>query len=217
MCYRNQGKIKTAVIYGDSISTTEFGGGGYQSQLQELLQIPTLYNYAISGSGLSRCTPDNLITLLDRGNTIHPEADLIIIWIGTNDWYWGTPIESSSSNPHTFQSDLELVISHLQKECPKAHIVYLTPLFRYQAPDQCEIVGPAYTTSNRVGATLQSYNDIIWKMSQKYCFTLVDMRCLTHFHLHNAPTYLPDLIHPSKEGYEKIAHILVRAIDHIFF
>jgi lysophospholipase L1-like esterase len=209
--------IKTAVIYGDSISTKDFGEGGYENQIKEKLGIEMIYNHAISSSGLSSTTPFNMIGLLDNFDNIHPEADLIIIWHGTNDWYWNAPLVSSESDTSSFSSDLETVIKILQEKCSRANIVFLTPLFRYQAADKCEMAGDAYTNTNYIGYTLNDYYEVIVESSKKLGFTVIDMRTLTNFHYYNTDRYMHDYVHPSKEGYNKIADILAKQIKNIFF
>ena len=208
--------IKTAVIYGDSISTKDFGEGGYENQIKEKLGIEMIYNHAISSSGLSSTTPFNMIGLLDNFDNIHPEADLIIIWHGTNDWYWNAPLVSSESDTSSFSSDLEAVIKKLQENCPKANIVYLTPLFRFQAADKCEKVCDAYSNENFLGYTLKDYYDVIVESSKKLGFTVIDMRTLTNFHYYNTDKYIHDCIHPSKEGYDKIANLLAKQVETLF-
>ena len=37
-------------------------------------------------------TPNSLISLLENQENLPKDADLIIIWHGTNDWYWGAPL-----------------------------------------------------------------------------------------------------------------------------
>lgn len=210
-------KIKTAVIYGDSISTTEYGNGGYEKMLKDRLNIDTIYNHAICASGITNTTPDNLVSLIKDDNNIHPNADLIIIWHGTNDWYWGSRIGTmGNTNENTFIGAINSVIQKLRKACPLADIVYLTPLFRYQNADQCELISEAYVNPNKEGFTLEDYYDVIIEMSKRLCFTTVDMRTFANFHYHNASEYLPDFVHPSKKGYEKITDILCNHINLLF-
>jgi len=49
-------------------------------------------------------------------------------------------------------------------------------------------------------------------MSRKLCFTVVDMRTYANIHFYNAHEYLPDYVHPSQKGYEKISDILYNHI-----
>ncbi len=142
---------KKIVIYGDSISTCLFGGGGYAGYLKEKFSAEVL-NYAISGSGLSLATPENTISILREDKNIPEDADLIIMWHGTNDWYWGSTLgtpESSDSN--TFYGAIKEAVERIRKKAPNAVMVWLTPVFRYQMPDGGTREGKAYETKNKAG------------------------------------------------------------------
>ena len=206
--------IQTMVIYGDSISTTEYGGGGYEGKLKKLLNCPVVYNYAVSGSGLSAATPDNLVHLLKDEKSIHKEADLIILWHGTNDWYWGAELgEAGMNDQQTFIGAYESVIQRLRDACPQAEILCLTPIYRYQAPDQCSRIADAYENKNIAGHTLKDYYDAIIELSERFSLLLMDMKKLTGFNEKNRLEYLVDNVHPSSKGYDIIARVLYEQIQ----
>lgn len=201
--------IKTAVIYGDSISTTEYGGGGYQALIQKELHIETIYNHAISASGLSASTPDNLVSLLKKPENLHSDAELIIIWHGTNDWYWGAPIgESDTNDLTTFTGGAKFAIETIRKNSPMANIIWLTPMYRFQEPFNCCVQAEAWENKNAADHTQADYEKTIIDLSKKYCFPVIDMRRLTNFNAYNAEKFLPDNIHPSRDGYLRIAKII---------
>ncbi len=213
-------KIKTAVIYGDSISTADFGNGGYGKLIKEKLGIETLYNHAISASAMTDGTPNNLIRLLDDEANLHSDAELVIIWHGTNDWYWGAPIgeyhENGRQDENTFIGALVNSVLRIRKCAPTAKIVYLTPLWRYQNPDRCDKVAEAWTNKNAVGLTLCDYYNAIIDMSRLMCFPVIDMRTWTNFNRSNHSIYQPDLVHPSEEGYKIIADIICGHIKNFY-
>lgn len=217
MNLNNKGKISSAVIYGDSISTYEFGGGGYGNLLREKLSIENIYNHAVSGSTLSRGIENSLVSILQNEENIHSGADLIIIWHGTNDWYWGIPAYKSEEGEVNFEDETEYVISLLRGKCPNAEIAFLTPLYRFQAPFGTEFPGDAYSLKNKVGSTLKDYYDVIIEKSRKLCFPVIDIRRLSNINYYNAGKYLPDFVHPSQEGYIKITEIISKEIDRLSF
>ena len=94
-------KVRTAVIYGDSISARQYGAGGYEALIKQELSIDVIHNHAISASGLAEGTPDCLVRLLEDPSRLHPEAELVILWHGTNDWYWGVEAGDPESRDST--------------------------------------------------------------------------------------------------------------------
>lgn len=218
MKYKNIGKISTAVIYGDSISTRNHGKGGYEGLIKEKLKIGKIYNHAVGSSGVSRKTPNSLVSLLENEKNIHKDADLIIIWHGTNDWYWGAPIgDIASDDENTFCGAIRSVINKMRKYSSKANIVYLTPIFRYEIPDKCYVKEEGYVNKNSIGLTLKDYYDAIIDSSIILGFTTIDMRKLTNFHYYNAVKYFEDYVHPCEAGYMKIADIIASGIDLLSF
>lgn len=209
--------IKEVVIYGDSISTKSHGNGGYEELLKNHLEIGEIHNHAISSSGISKSTPNNLVELLENDNNIHRNADLIVLWHGTNDWFWGAPLgDIESEDTTTFYGAVKHSIELLRKNCPEAIVLYLTPIFRYEIPNQCSVKKEGYVNCNARGLTLKDYYDAIVEMSVVYGFNVVDMRRQTNFHMHNAEKYLEDFVHPNAEGYKVISKVLVKAISDNF-
>ena len=211
-------KISSAVIYGDSISTKNHGKGGYESLIKQKLKIGEIYNHAVGSSGISRTTPNSLVSLLEKEENIHKDADLIIIWHGSNDWYWGVPMGDIAKNDdNTFNGALKAVIIKLRRFSPNAIILFLTPIFRYEIPDKCFLKEEGYINKNLVNLTLKDYHDAIVNASIILGFTNVNMRGLTNFHYYNAEKYFEDYIHPTEAGYKKIADIITKSINLLSF
>lgn len=210
--------VKKIVIYGDSISTTEFGGGGYEAYLRERFDAEVI-NYAISASGLSLITPDNTLTILEEDANLHEDADLIIVWHGSNEWYWGSEIgQLGNQNRETFLGAVDRAMERIHEKSPNAAVFWLTPIYRYQAPDGCECEGKAYETKNKVGNTMLDYYEAIQKASAYYGFQVIDVRRMSGIHEGNHEKYLQDNVHPNKEGYKKVWKIMEREItEHGFF
>lgn len=217
MEYRNKGKIKKAVIYGDSISTRNHGNGGYEVLLQETMGIAKIINHAISGSGLANITPDSTSELLTKEENIHEDVDLILLWHGTNDWYWGSEIGNLDMGKDTYLGALDFAVNTLRKASPKANIISFTPLFRYEKPDGCHEIGDGYHTKNKRGYTLGHYYDGLKRAGVELGFPVVDLRVWTNFHMKNAFLYFEDMVHPNGAGYKKINEIICAHLDFISF
>lgn len=205
--------IEKLVIFGDSISTPLIGDGGYAALLRELLQPKELCNFAVAASGTSLVTPDNLLGVLQNHADDCNNADVIILWHGTNDWYWGSPVgQLGSFNDQTYIGALEKAITTIREHAPNALLVTATPLFRLQAPDGSETVGDAWFTKNKVGATLSDYEKALRDTAKAYCVPVVDARALTGFCAQNRTRFQPDDIHPGKEGCDILARIFAEHI-----
>ena len=204
--------VEKIVIYGDSISTTDYGGGGYEGFLREKFHAK-VQNYAIGGSGLTLATPDNTASILADSGNIPKDADLILVWHGTNDWYWGSPLgELTDKTSDTFLGAVGEAVHRIREGAPEAVLVWLTPVFRFQAPDGRTEAGYAYETENKAGHTMADYYQGLQSASAYHGFPLIDMRVLCGIHETNHPVYLEDGVHPSKAGYERIWRVLERGL-----
>ena len=200
-------------IYGDSISLDSYPGGGWPSRLAAAIAPRALYNHAIGASGLSTATPNNTITFLDQPQWQHPDAEIAIMWHGTNEWYWGAPLGTvGTTDEGTYAGAIASAADKLRRINPQVKLVFMTPIMRCQLPNGITDVPPgeAWDTPNRIGATLKDYTDILREQSQRLCFPLIDLRTLTGFSPINKHLYYRDIAHPSEAGFDRIADLIVR-------
>ena len=200
-------------IYGDSISLDSYPGGGWPSRLAAAIAPRALYNHAIGASGLSTATPNNTITFLDQPQWQHPDAEIAIMWHGTNEWYWGAPLGTvGTTDEGTYAGAIASAADKLRRINPQVKLVFMTPIMRCQLPNGITDVplGEAWDTPNRIGATLKDYTDILREQSQRLCFPLIDLRTLTGFSHINKHLYYRDIAHPSEAGFDRIADLITR-------
>lgn len=210
-------KINKIVIYGDSISTREYGEGGYEHFLAENFGAE-IVNYAVGASGLSQTTPDSTVSLLMEHKNIHEDADIVIMWHGTNEWYWGSEIgDISDEGADTFYGAVHNAVKYIREKSPHALFVWLTPIYRLQNPDGITTVGNAYEIKNKAGNTLEDYYRAIERASVRYGFPIIDMRRLCGIHETNHSLYLEDCVHPNRAGYERISRILIKALEDLLY
>ncbi len=216
--FRNYGKIDKCVIYGDSISTTDFSRGGFQQLLQEHLGIKEMINYAVSASGTAPSTPNSVYERICEMNLIEPDADLIILWSGTNDWYWNVPLGNHDDfSVDTYFGAMRKCLLTLTETCQYANIITLTPIARWQAPDGMTIEGDAHYYKNKLGYTLDDYSNMLKSLTEKVGSPLCDMRRLSGINMKNKDIYLRDNVHPSRLGYLRIAEIIAAFTDTLSF
>lgn len=207
--------IKKIVIYGDSISTGTHGEGAYLHQLQEKFGAE-IVNYAVGSSGISYATPGNTATILEDENNIPRDADLVLMWHGSNEWYWGSPIGTlSDQTAHTYLGAIAQAVTRIRKRAPEAELVWLTPIYRYEKPDQGAYAGGAYETPNKIGLTLYDYYRALEAASIRHGFPLIDIRRGCGIHEGNQERYLEDRVHPNKAGYARIWRVLERGLAEI--
>lgn len=204
-------------IYGDSLSTGTHGEGGYEAMLKESLGLLETFNLSVGSSSLSKGSPGCMADLLEEGRL--PEAcDIILVWHGSNDWYWGVPSGNQSDRePSTFYGAISYAINTLRREFPKARIIWVNPIYRMERPDGGELAGDAFQTPNKSGNTLGDYVDILERASLIHGFPVIDMRRLSGIHAYNAGYYLEDGVHPNKNGYVLIHSILDSEIRRLIF
>ncbi|GHU87335.1 hypothetical protein FACS189476_02630 [Spirochaetia bacterium] len=198
------------VIYGDSISGVTHGGGGFQKSLVDGLGIERVFNHAIPSSGLSGCCPDALVNLIQNREVLHGDASILLVWHGTNDWFWGAPIgDMDNPDAAAFLGSLVIVVETLRRICPHAAIVWPTPIWRYEKPDGCPHAGEAWITKNKSGVTQQDISKAIIEASCRLCFAAPDMRRLSGIHAASAGALLEDGVHPNAAGYLNIVRALI--------
>lgn len=201
-------KWKKVIIYGDSISTGSHGEGGYACLLKEALGICEAENHAMASSGLAAVTPHSMVSILEYGpHVLDEERNLIIVWHGSNDWYWGTPLGRRGEGPNTFRGAIDYTISCLKKWYPLSDLVWLTPLERSQRPYGMEKI-KGYSGENLAGSYLSEYSAEIKNAGALYGFPVIDMAELTRTAELDINIHFEDRIHPNRAGYLIISRIM---------
>jgi len=216
--YNNKGKISKCVIYGDSISTTDFSRGGYQQLLKDHLNIGEMINYAVSASGTAPSTPNSVYEKIIVNEKIEEDADLIIVWSGTNDWYWNVELgDIDNFSENTYCGAMRKCLLTLTERCETANIITMTPIARWQAPDGMTIDGDAHYYKNKAGHTLYEYSEMLEKLTAAIGIPMCDMRRLSGINIKNKDIYLRDNVHPSRLGYLRIAEIIAAFTNNLSF
>jgi lysophospholipase L1-like esterase len=163
--------------------------------------------YGISGTRIARQqkpVPDDPNAYFgSRVESMDPDADIVVVFGGTNDYGHGDAAigKMSDRTDDTFYGAMHKLCVDLINKYPKAQIVIMTPCHRLNE----ERVYNEYGARNV--ATLREYADIIREVAEFYGLPVCDLyrnggmnpqnECIKNI-------YMPDGLHPSDAGNEVI-------------
>ena len=174
----------------------------------------TIVNLGVGGTSVctSSYVSSSLQPFVNRLNTIPTDADVIVIFGGTNDWgnnaTLGTISDTGSSS---FYGAYKYMLEWFANNRPNAKILTITPLKRYYRGYTSTWTN-AQTTRNNKGQLLQDYVRAVKEVSEMYAIPCVD--------LHNESglnpvldivrtKYMEDGLHPTAEGNKKMYPIIL--------
>ncbi|MDD3204557.1 MAG: GDSL-type esterase/lipase family protein [Lachnospiraceae bacterium] len=187
-------------VIGDSIT---YGNGTtsqdatYGSILGKMFQA-RVKNYGINGTTLAGYASTPFVF---RYNVMDTNANMIIVFGGTNDFYLNVPIGTmGDTTPGTFYGGLNVLMYGLKTKYPNAQLVFLTPLKRTFLL--------SWNQTNGVNATLQNYRDAILAMGNAYGIKVIDLFPAKELDFTNRPEYMPDGLHLSDMGHQVLAEYI---------
>lgn len=170
-----------------------------------------IHNYGVGGSCIAGCCVWNSEDMRERAKRMEPDADLIVVFGGTNDFHCMTPLGTSGDRtPDTFRGGCNLLLDDLTARYPKAKIVICTPLHRFD-----ETV-PERDGRVRV-APLIEYVRILRETAQNYGCGLIDLYALEEFRTESGvkSPLTRDGLHPLDEGHAIIFAYMDDALKRI--
>lgn len=213
----------SSVFVGDSITYGASTTKTYHAYLKETMQLGTVTPKGISGSCYSAKSDYGASNtpLINRYQDIPQNQDLIVIFMGTNDYGHETPLGApEDSSDVSFYGALNAILPAVKAAHPNSQLVVMTPLHRYGFGTS-RITGEAFTYDNLpngVNAKLSDYIDAIKTVCQKNDIPVIDL--FTLFPLN--PTdeqvrneYMPDGLHPNAKGHEILADIIAEELKKI--
>ena len=206
-------KGKKVVIIGDSITE---GAGTTSvdfrySNVFGAMSGATVYTYGIGGTRIARkSTPsDNArwdLCFLDRAEEMEPDADVVVVFGGTNDYGHGdAPLgRFNSTDEYTFYGAMHSLVKRLVNRYPGAVIVFMTPLHRSGE-------GTPHTVRDGSSAALKDYVKAIREICEYYALPVLDLYSMSG--LQPAipvikEKFMPDGLHPNNAGAKIIAERL---------
>ncbi len=211
-------KDSNVVFVGDSITYGVGTTKSYHQYLNDLNEFSSITHMGIAGSCISAESDYGISNtpLINRWHTI-PNADLIVIFMGTNDYGHETPLGSINDTSDTsFYGALDVVVNGIRNAYPNSQLVFVTPLHRYGFGTS-KILGTQFASDdkpNGVGATLGDYVDAIKAVCGKYSLPVIDL--FTECTLDpKDKNYYPDGLHPNAAGHDIIADLIYECLAKI--
>lgn len=170
-------------------------------------------NHGIGGTRIARQRtpsfwPDHDKDFISRVPELADDADLIVVFGGTNDWGHGdAPLgDMEDRTPWTFFGALHTLYTDLISRFPDRLIVVLTPLHRLNEEDLTDENG-----RKRQG-TLLDYVNAIRRVAQYYSLPVLDLYKESGLQprvpvIQNM--FVPDGLHPNDAGHTLIANKLI--------
>lgn len=166
--------------------------------------------------GTSVCTSsyvsDRLKPFVNRLDTIPADADIVVIFGGTNDWGNSAILGNiTDTGTSSFYGAYKYILEWLAINRPNAKLMTMTPLKRYYRGNGTTWVN-AQTTPNNRGNTLPDYVRAVKEVSEMYAIPCVD--------LHNESglnpvlesvrnRFIGDGLHPTAEGNKKMYPVIL--------
>ena len=169
-------------------------------------------NYGIGGTRIARRHVPHENPVYDqdyclRAPTMDPDADVIVVFGGTNDYGHGDAplgtIDDRTSD--TFYGALHVLYTTLITRYPDAQILVLTPTHRLNED-----------TPDHNGLPLKAYVDVIREMAEVYSLPVLDLYANSGMQP-NVPViqerYMPDGLHPNDAGHARLAKMVQKALE----
>ena len=166
-------------------------------------------NFGLSASCVARLVLLSYGEVLDkmpmclRIEDVDPDADMTVIFGGTNDYGLGVPhsAREGDSDIFTFPGAMRMMLGKASKLFPRMEIVFMTPIHRLGEKNPCGFDG----------APLEDYAETIREISAEFDVPVCDLFAYGDFFpdiTEDRVKYAPDGLHPNDEGNDVIARRL---------
>ena len=205
---------KKVLFLGDSI-TEGHGTSSIENRYTDVfarLSGAEVFNYGIGGTRIARQhkptldKPRHDLNFVDRSLTMNDDADLIVVFGGTNDYNHGdAPIGCFEDRcDTTFYGAMHTLICNLYNKYPQTRVIFMTPLHR---------LVESHTTKmqNNRFVTLKDYVSVIKEVCEYYGVPTLDLYSISGLQPNveiNRELYMTDGLHPTDLGARRIAEIL---------
>ena len=201
------------VFLGDSITEGARATrpeNAYHQRIKEYCGLAAAYNCGVSGTRIARQTVPSYnahkqdLNFALRAKVMPKDADMIIIFGGTNDFghgdaYFGT---IDSEDEYTYLGALNCLVQQLQNDFPKARLVFMTPIRRVSEDEP----------SMPDGKILADYVDGMIEIAKKYKLSVIDLFRSGVIEDPADKSILADGLHPTDLGHDLMARYISEAL-----
>lgn len=221
-------KGKIFDFLGDSITegvgVTDRENNRYDNILKRQFGLKATYNYGIGGTRIAHQSkpsvkPRHDLCFCGRAYDLNPEADIIVVYGGVNDYIHGdAPIgEYGDETPATFYGAVRFLMSFLKENYPGKTIVFMTPAHMYY--DNILDTKPSTRLIKKEDALpLAGYVEIIKRTAKEYDIPVVDLYNILEINPNNdsdREKYTIDGLHFNDEGHYFLAKALGKVLTEL--
>ncbi len=178
-------KGKIVDFLGDSITEGQgvenVAENRYDNRLKKMLGLKEVFNYGIGGTRIAHQTrpsekPRYDLCFCGRAYNLNPDADLIMVYGGINDFIHGdAPVgEWGDTTPATFYGGVDFLMNFLITNYPNSKVVFCTPA-RCAYHDR-DYGLPSDRPEKRADAKpVRFYGEVIMRTAEKYNIPVLDL------------------------------------------
>lgn len=192
-----------ANFLGDSITRGQYvqdqEHGIYWQRLKDECGLAEVRGYGIGGTRIAikhvKVNPTWDQDFVSRVEQMDPDADLVVVFGGTNDFSSGdAPLgQMSDRTPYTFYGACHQLMVKLINRYPDGEIVFMTPIHR--------------KTEERGGRRLKDFVQAIKEVAEYYAIPVLDLYATSGIQPQEPvlmERFCPDGLHPNDAGHERI-------------
>ena len=159
-----------------------------------------------------------LTSIYEEIDTINTDADVVTVWIGTNDYSNSRAVGSLNDTVDvqvgghpTFAGALNYVCDWLAENMAGKTIVFITPTFRHDSADDTFEINNGKNADgyikNNAGYVLADYADMMVAVANKWSYPCLDLFHNSGINEYTyASYYESDRLHPSDAGAKMLGH-----------
>ena len=165
-------------------------------------------NLGIGGTSMTGRDDKGMVVDEESGigrvpDILHADPAWVVIQYGANDFASGKPLgDPDHFQQGTFFWDYDTALRGLIENLPDAQILLLTLVYRADAD-----------SPNALGLTLESYNDSVRRLADRYGLKIADAGASAGIDRHNFAKLSADDAHLNDEGHERLAAFVIECLS----
>ncbi len=209
---------------GDSITegycVLDIDNNRYDNIIKNKCGLFAVYNFGIGGTRIAHQkkvseNPRHDLFFCGRASQLNPDADMIVVFGGTNDYGHGdAPFgEPSDTTPDSFYGAVEWLMTFLKEQYPNQKVVFMTPARR--CGDELK---SNHLNKLSDAKPLRSYVDVIIEKGKAHDIPVLDLYKDLKIDLNkqeDRTAFSPDGLHFNDAGQEKIAELLIDFLENL--